>query len=74
MGTEFIKLTFITRCDQASKADLYKQTTVQITMLIYHVGTDYDALKTSLDVLIGIFVTMRQQYLVENDFSDSVFF
>ena len=29
------------------------------------------ALKTSLDVLIGIFVTMRQQYLVENDFSDS---
>ena len=32
------------------------------------------ALKTSLDVLIGIFVTMRQQYLVENDFSDSVFF
>ena len=25
------------------------------------------ALKTSLDVLIGIFVSMRQQYLVEND-------
>ena len=31
------------------------------------------ALKTSLDVLIGIFVTMRQQYLVENEFSDSEF-
>ena len=31
------------------------------------------ALKTSLDVLIGIFVTMRQQYLVGNDFSDSEF-
>ena len=31
------------------------------------------ALKTSLDVLIGIFVSMRQQYLVENDLSDSEF-
>ena len=30
-------------------------------------------LKTSLDVLIGIFVSMRQQYLVENDLSDSEF-
>ena len=31
------------------------------------------ALKTSVDVVIGIFVTMRQQYLEENDFSDSEF-
>ena len=31
------------------------------------------ALKTNLDVLIGIFVSMRQQYLVENDLSDSEF-
>ena len=31
------------------------------------------ALKTGLDVLIGIFVSMRQQYLVENDLSDSEF-
>ena len=31
------------------------------------------ALKTSLDVLIGISVSMRQQYLVENDLSDSEF-
>ena len=31
------------------------------------------ALKTSLDVLIGIFASMRQQYLVENDLSDSEF-
>ena len=31
------------------------------------------ALETSVDVLIGIFVTMRRQYLEENDFSDSEF-
>ena len=31
------------------------------------------ALKNSVDVVIGIFVTMRQQYLEENDFSDSEF-
>ena len=30
-------------------------------------------LKTSVDVVIGIFVIMRQQYLEENDFSDSEF-
>ena len=43
MGTEFIKLTFITRCNRTSKADLYKQTIDQITILKYLVGTDYDA-------------------------------
>ena len=31
------------------------------------------ALKTIVDVVIGIFSTMRQQYLEENDFSDSEF-
>ena len=31
------------------------------------------ALKTSVDVVNGIFVTMRRQYLEENDFSDSEF-
>ena len=31
------------------------------------------ALQTSLDVLIRIFVTMWQQYSVENDLSDSDF-
>ena len=31
------------------------------------------ALETGLDVLIKIFVTVRQQYSVENDLSDSEF-
>ena len=31
------------------------------------------AIETSFDVLIGIFVTMWQQYLIENEWSDSEF-
>ena len=37
MGTEFIKLTFITRCNRVSKADLHEKTIVQITILKYQV-------------------------------------
>ena len=37
MGTEFIKLTFIARCNRVSKADLHEKTIVQITILKYQV-------------------------------------